>query len=284
MTPQTCPKCGSCIKHASNFTRHIKHCGKKKIPCPECEKVFSRNDVLKRHSQKIHPQQLCSKEFVCQACHKGFTYEASLRLHEKMCGKTKIQPFCCSFPGCGQSFAYKSNFTDHIKYAHQEGGGARKKRQRKPKLFKTVKQVYKADKEVSALKGLKVEAFFYPKTKTQEMDQQVFFKETLPRLKLYLENILKEKQGIKWNLMYHCTLSMPDKYREVPLKHSPYIRTPYPMTTTHSSQVLQQLHNAMEMVEERMSTFMEGGSGWMLEENHALVLEMDTYNPIGDLL
>ena len=59
-------------------------------------------------------------------------------------------------------------------------------------LVSTVKQVYKADKEVTALKGMKVDAFFYPKTETQRIDQQVFFKETLPRLKLYLENVLKE--------------------------------------------------------------------------------------------
>ena len=81
--------------------------------------------------------------------------------------------------------------------------------------------------------------------------------------------------------MYHCSLSMPDKYRDVPLKHSPYIRTPHPMTSTHPEQLLEQLKMAMEMVEERMSAFMQAGSGWVLEENNALALELAEYTPIG---
>ena len=278
LTPYLCPSCGSCIKHLSNYIRHIKRCGKSKIPCPNCEKVFSRQDVLKRHCDKYHPPLISTKEFVCETCHKGFCYESSLTLHTKICGKTKSQPFCCTFPGCGQCFTYKSNYTDHIKNQHQQlGGGVRKKKQQK--LFKKVKQIYKVDKEVSMLKGLKVDAFFYPKTEAQQKDQQVFFKETFPRLQLYMKNTVKEKEGIKWNLMYHCSLSMPDKYREVPKKHSPYIRTPHPMTTTDTSEISSQLQNAMEMVEERFSAFMERGSGWTLEQNQALVLEIDTYNP-----
>ena len=144
-----------------------------------------------------------------------------------------------------------------------------------------MKQIYKADKQVSTLKGAKVDAFFYPKTESQRIDQQVFFKETFPRLKLHLEKVIKEKTAIKWNLMYHCSLSMPDKYRDVPLRHSPYIRTPYPMTSTHPEQLLEQLNIAMKIVEERMSAFMQAGSGWVLEENIALVLEMVDYTPIG---
>ena len=47
------------------------------------------------------------------------------------------------------------------------------------------------------MKGAKVDAFFHPKTGTQLMDQQVFFKETLPRLERHLQKVLKEKKGIK---------------------------------------------------------------------------------------
>ena len=38
---------------------------------------------------------------------------------------------------------------------------------------------------------------------------------------------------------------------------------------------------AMEAVEERMSTFMQAGFGWTLSRNHALVLEMVDYQPLG---
>ena len=276
MTPKKCFKCGSWVKHASNFTRHIKHCGEKKVPCPDCEKVFSRKDALKRHSQKAHPQRLTTQEFTCQECHKGFTYETSLRLHEKLCGKSKVQPFCRFHPGYGLALMH----TNHFRYIREQDGcgGARRKRQQKPKLFKTVKQVYKPDKEVSTLKGLKVDVSFYPKTETQRIDQQIFFKETLSRLKLYLEKVLKEKKGVKWNLLYHCVISIPDKYRDVPLKHSHYISSHTRMTTTYPEQLLNQLNSTMEMVEERMTTYK---AGWVLDENCALVLELTMYAPIG---
>lgn len=37
----------------------------------------------------------------------------------------------------------------------------------------------------------------------------------------------------------------------------------------------------MEVLEERMSAFAHAGSGWTLEESHALALEMVDYQPIG---
>ena len=37
----------------------------------------------------------------------------------------------------------------------------------------------------------------------------------------------------------------------------------------------------LETVEERMALFAQAGSGWTLEQNHALVLEMVDYQPIG---
>ena len=137
------------------------------------------------------------------------------------------------------------------------------------------------DKEVSALKGAKVDALFYPKTQTQRTDQQVFFKETLPRLRAYMENTLQKKKAVKWNLVYHCTLEMPDKYREEPMQTSGYFCSGYPLITTYPQQLPTQFETTMESVEERLATFMQAGSGWTLHENHALILEMVDFQPIG---
>ena len=63
------------------------------------------------------------------------------------------------------------------------------------------------------LDGNIVNAYFYPKTKAQKVDQKVFVKESIPRLEARLKNALKEKKAIKWSLVYHCEVSMPDKYR-----------------------------------------------------------------------
>ena len=81
--------------------------------------------------------------------------------------------------------------------------------------------------------------------------------------------------------MYHCTLSMPDPYREEVRTHEAYFRTPHPLVTLYPQQLSEQLHIALETVEERMTIFAQAGSGWTLEQNHALVLEMVEYQPIG---
>lgn len=91
------------------------------------------------------------------------------------------------------------------------------------------------------MKGAKVDAFFYPKTEGQKTDQQVFFKETAPRLEQRLKDALAEKKGLKWNLVYHCTLSMPSKYRREPMVYSPHFRTPHAITSTYPQQLREQL-------------------------------------------
>lgn len=81
--------------------------------------------------------------------------------------------------------------------------------------------------------------------------------------------------------MYHFTMSMPNKYKDHPLRYSPYFRTPHPISSTYPQQLKEQLNASMEVLEERMSTFMKAGSRWTLEENHTLALEMVDYEPIG---
>ena len=119
MTPKKCPKCGTWIKHVTNYIRHVKHCGTNEFQCSDCKKSFSRKDTLKRHSKKVHPQRKTTKGFFCKECQKPFTYATALKLHEGTCGKSKPKPYHCSFPGCGKSFAYKSTYQHHKKYAHQ---------------------------------------------------------------------------------------------------------------------------------------------------------------------
>ena len=136
-------------------------------------------------------------------------------------GKKKLNPSSAHLLVAENAFLEKSTLEHHQQHAHlsQLGGNIKRKLEeenekevKKIKLPEKVDGVSPADKEVSSLKGAKVDAFFHPKTETQLMDQQVFFKETLPRLQAHLQKVLKEKKGIKWNLMYHCTLEMPDKY------------------------------------------------------------------------
>ena len=292
MAFKKCPKCGVLIKHSTHFHRHVKRCGtsEHQVSCPFCPKTFTRKDNLKTHIKKKHAEESNVKEHRCENCQKTFSYEMAFNLHREHCGKEKAKPFKCTFANCGKCFTRKSTLEHHQQHAHlsQLGGGKKRKIEdenekevKKPKLLEKADGVSPSDKEVSSMKGVKVDAFFYPKTKPQTMDQQIFFKDTLPRLEAHLKHVLKEKKGVKWNLMYHCTLEMPDKYRTEPLKYDGYFRTPNPLISTYPQQLRGQLNMAMETIEERMATFMQAGSGWTLSRNHALVLEMVDYQPLG---
>ena len=136
------------------------------------------------------------------------------------------------------------------------------------------------DREDPMLEGNKVNAYFYPKTKSQKVDQKVIFKESMPRLEARLKEALKEKKAIKWSLVYHCEVSMPDRYRSQPMLYSPHFRLEHPVTSTYPEQLQEQIDASMEVLQERMSIFAQAGSGWTLQQNHALILEMDTYDPL----
>lgn len=112
----------------------------------------------------------------------------------------------------------------------------------------------------AAMKVAKVDAFFHPKTEGQKADQQVLFKETLPRLEAHLKKALQENKAIKWTLVYHCKLSIPDKYRDHPLTVSPHFRTLHAVTTTYPQQLREQLDCSLENLEDEMSLFAQSGS------------------------
>ena len=283
-----CPKCHTLIKSSNNYHRHVKRCGTEqhRAQCPFCDRSYSRNDDLKKHIKHQHPQPTSAipPAFTCQKCQKTFCYETTFEVHQKNCGKPK--PFQCSYPNCGKRFTRKSTLEQHLKEHTQRGGGIKRKsteQQQGPiqKLPKKVTGVLPVDKEVSSMKGVKVDAFFYPKTQAQSKDQQVFFKETRPRLQAHLKKVLEQKKAIKWNLIYHCTLTMHDPYQQVLRTHQGYFRTPHPLVTLYPQQLGEQLNEALETVAESMSIFAQAGSGWTLEGNQALILEMTEYRPIG---
>ena len=73
---------------------------------------------------------------------------------------------------------------------------------------------------------------------------------------------------------------MPDKYRRQPMLYSPYFRLEHPITSTYPEKLQEQVDAGREVLEERMSMFAQAGYGWTLQQNHSLILEMDTYEPL----
>ena len=88
----------------------------------------------------------------------------ALKVHKDHCGVDKPKPFKCTT--CGKSFTRRATLEDHQK-AHQVGGGVKRKASeqdghltKKVKLPNKVSGIAPADKQVSTLKGAKVDAFF----------------------------------------------------------------------------------------------------------------------------
>lgn len=58
------------------------------------------------------------KTFICSICRRRFTRRAILKNHKR--SHTGEKPFCCSVPGCSQTFAQRSEKTRHEKAQHVE--------------------------------------------------------------------------------------------------------------------------------------------------------------------
>ena len=151
---------------------------------PYCPQRFSRKDPCECPIKKKHAD--LSKTFHCKECKKTFRYEMALHLHEEHCGNEKPKPFKCS--DCGKCFIRTATLEHHQQHFHlwQQGSGV--KRAVEEEKEKEVKQARRdlpkiidekvspePDNEESMLEGNKVNAYFYRKTKSQKVDQKVFF-------------------------------------------------------------------------------------------------------------
>ena len=134
------------------------------------------------------------------------------------------------------------------------------------------------DKEVRTAQGAKVESYFYPQTQSQQRDLKIFQNETIPRLLDRMEDAVETKKGIKWNLILHCQMEMPDQYSDQPKKYSPYFQVG-PYTSTRGEDLSNQIRVAWERLEDRVDTFSQMGSGWTLKQVHEIQLHMADYMP-----
>ena len=183
-----CPKCSFVFKRQEHYYRHIKRFGttQHRVHCPHCSATFSRKDAMRRHLKQQHPGQEI-KSFTCSQCQKTFHHQENLLSHQKTCGKSK--QFKCPHPGCGKRFSRKAMMEYHWDHDHsrQSGSGLKRKLSEEVTMAKkylkgeipdlpdtiSVKSI-RPDKEVTAAKGAKIDAFFYPQTKGQQHDLKIF--------------------------------------------------------------------------------------------------------------
>ncbi|CAB3246547.1 unnamed protein product [Arctia plantaginis] len=131
--------------HLANSARHNRR-AKTRVPCPGCDKVFSKNIYMKDHYNLVHLKYF---KYRCERCNKNFIRNADLvkhtrRVHEGilppknkicyMCGRgfstnkilsnhvrthTGERPHACDT--CGARFAQSAALTAHARAAHAHG-------------------------------------------------------------------------------------------------------------------------------------------------------------------
>ena len=128
---KTCFKCGTWIKHSTNFHRHVKRCGttEHRAQCPFCPKSYSRKKDLNKHIMQKHPpinganamMQICKRPKItyprpCPKCGKELSRGSFFR-HTKQCGTTEHRYHC---PHCPLTFSQKDNLQRHVQQQHSK--------------------------------------------------------------------------------------------------------------------------------------------------------------------
>ncbi|KAJ8704919.1 hypothetical protein PYW08_012239 [Mythimna loreyi] len=97
--------------HLANSTRHRQH-KKHRIPCPGCDKVFSKNIYMKDHYNLVH---LKFYKYRCEQCDKNFIRNADLVKHTRRVHEGILPPKNKICYICGRGFSTNKILTNHLR-------------------------------------------------------------------------------------------------------------------------------------------------------------------------
>ncbi|CAH2064485.1 unnamed protein product, partial [Iphiclides podalirius] len=97
--------------HLANSVRHRPR-PKRRIPCPECDKVFSKNIYMKDHYNLVH---LKNFKYRCEECNKNFIRNADLKKHNRRVHEGIMPPKNKICYVCGRGFTTNKILANHLR-------------------------------------------------------------------------------------------------------------------------------------------------------------------------
>ncbi|XP_048485745.1 zinc finger protein draculin [Plutella xylostella] len=105
-----CPYCPERFSHYNARLRHLAEnhgCKMPEFKCPQCDKVYITNALVRSHVRKIH---MCERNYECDKC--GNKYMRKSELSDHMKSHIRARDFVCSF--CGKGFFRKRSLNHHL--------------------------------------------------------------------------------------------------------------------------------------------------------------------------
>ena len=87
--------------------------GPKRFKCVDCDQMFSKKEMLTRHTMSKHTKR---KPYQCNECNQSFFYPSALRDHQNT--HSGLKPYNCEL--CDKSFTSQRSLRLHLMNKHTE--------------------------------------------------------------------------------------------------------------------------------------------------------------------
>ncbi len=112
-----CTYCSMSFAWKCFLDRHlVAHTNEKKFACQFCSETFKRNDALKLHQLKRHPEYVGSTPYKCDQCGVFFSCKSENDRHMRRV-HSDLRPYSCSL--CNKSFKEMTQLNKHTFTSHK---------------------------------------------------------------------------------------------------------------------------------------------------------------------